>query len=114
MPVNAVSRATHDPAASSLVRSTHDHRAAYRLPALRCDQPFTARTAARWRQVRILSPAALRRTAGGAGADLRTGGNPTRTRFAAGQGRHRRRTRTAAAVLHPKHTDTDARAPRPG
>src|SRR3984893_3729887 len=57
----------HDPVALSLVRSTHDHRAAYRLPALRCDQPFTARTAARWRQVRILSPAALRRTAGGAG-----------------------------------------------
>src|ERR1700726_2913199 len=50
----------------------------------------------------------------GDGADLRTGGNPTRTRFAAGQGRQRRRTGTAAAVLHPKHTDTDARAPRPG
>ena len=55
----------------------------------------------------------LVRSLPGDGADLRTGGNPTRTRFAAGQGRQRRRTGTAAAVLHPKHTDTDARAPRP-
>jgi hypothetical protein len=34
-PVNAIFRAVQDPAASSFVRSAHDHRAVYRLCA--CD-----------------------------------------------------------------------------
>jgi hypothetical protein len=46
------------------LRSTHDQRAAYCLPALRLDQPCAARTAAPARQMRVLPPAALRRPAG--------------------------------------------------
>src|SRR5258708_13090667 len=44
--------------------SAHDQRAAYRLPTLRPDQSRAARTAARWRQVRVLPSADFRTPAG--------------------------------------------------
>src|SRR6267142_7197065 len=52
------------PCSIELLWSAHGQRAAYRLPTLRLDQSCAARTAARWRRVRVLPSAAFRTAAG--------------------------------------------------